>query len=309
MKKINNIKGRTIQVADKGLNCGRNIFKALSHKDGYLFSKSVLKSSNIEKTWYKIDKNWKNVYDENKELKYSYSDWVGDFTYEYKDDDGINQKITVKEKRIITYNPKLARKKLLELEKITTSVKDLIACKAKKERFGPYSEYIDLKTFDKNGELIEGKIFGLLNTKKIEEEKKLAGFNVLVTSEIGIDTEEIYNLYHQLRKIEHTFRIMKSDLSARPVYLQKQSTITGHFMIVYTAVLLIRILETHYLKGKVNSNDLFNFIRDFNIYEMPNGDFANFLSKINLIEAIAEKIPEINFKYLKKNEIIKLLNI
>lgn len=309
MKKINNIKGRTIQVADKGLNCGRNIFKALSHKDGYLFSKSVLKSSNIEKTWYKIDKNWKNVYDENKELKYSYSDWVGDFTYEYKDDDGINQKITVKEKRIITYNPKLARKKLLELEKITTSVKDLIACKAKKERFGPYSEYIDLKTFDKNGELIEGKIFGLLNTKKIEEEKKLAGFNVLVTSEIGIDTEEIYNLYHQLRKIEHTFRIMKSDLSARPVYLQKQSTITGHFMIVYTAVLLIRILETYYLKGKVNSNDLFNFIRDFNIYEMPNGDFANFLSKINLIEAIAEKIPEINFKYLKKNEIIKLLNI
>ena len=102
---------------------------------------------------------------------------------------------------------------------------------------------------------------------------------------------------------------MKSDLSARPVYLQKQSTITGHFMIIYTAVLLIRILETHYLKGKVNSNDLFNFIRDFNIYEMPNGDFANFLSKINLIEAIAEKIPEINFKYLKKNEIIKLLNI
>ena len=43
--------------------------------------------------------------------------------------------------------------------------------------------------------------------------------------------------------------------------------------------------------------------------QMPNGDFANFLSKINLIEAIAEKIPEINFKYLKKSEIIKLLNI
>ena len=43
MKKENHIKGITIQIANKGLNCGKNIAKALLNKDGYLFSKSVLK--------------------------------------------------------------------------------------------------------------------------------------------------------------------------------------------------------------------------------------------------------------------------
>lgn len=50
MKKENQIKGRTIQIVDKGLNCGKNIQKALANKDRYLFSKSILKSKDIEKS-------------------------------------------------------------------------------------------------------------------------------------------------------------------------------------------------------------------------------------------------------------------
>lgn len=50
MKKENQIKGRTIQIADKGLNFGKNIQKALANKDRYLFFKSILKSKDIEKS-------------------------------------------------------------------------------------------------------------------------------------------------------------------------------------------------------------------------------------------------------------------
>lgn len=95
----------------------------------------------------------------------------------------------------------------------------------------------------------------------------------MVTGEIKIDSIEIYKLYHRLWRIEHTFRVMKSDLQARPVFLRKEATIKGHFLLVYCSVLLIRILENKYLKGEFNSNDIFNFIRNFNIYKMPNGDY------------------------------------
>ena len=309
MKKENHIKGRTIQIADKELNCGKNIAKALLNKDGYLFSKSVLKSKNVEKKRYELDNERINVNDENGNIAFSYKDFVGEFEYEYTDDKGQNQKITVKEKRIVTFNPKLQKKKLYELNKIESNVIELIESKAKKERFGPYGEYINLKAFDKDGELIEAKIKGLLNREKIENEKKFAGFNVLVTSETKIDSIEIYKLYHHLWRIEHTFRIMKSDLLARPVFLRKEATIKGHFLIVYCAVLLIRILENKYLKGDLNSNDIFNFIRNFNIFEMPNGDYTNFLIPKYSITAILDKIPEIEYKYLKKSEIDRLLNI
>ena len=52
---------------------------------------------------------------------------------------------------------------------------------------------------------------------------------MLVTSEISMKDKDVYNAYHNLWRIEESFRIMKSQLDARPVYLQKQDTIVGHF--------------------------------------------------------------------------------
>ena len=51
LKSRNNIKGRTIQVADKGLNSAKNILEARKNGDGYIFSKSIKKLPATEKTW------------------------------------------------------------------------------------------------------------------------------------------------------------------------------------------------------------------------------------------------------------------
>ena len=45
------LSGRTIQIADKGLNCSENIFHAVKNGDGYIFSKSVKQLPEIERTW------------------------------------------------------------------------------------------------------------------------------------------------------------------------------------------------------------------------------------------------------------------
>lgn len=61
LKKRNSVSGRTIQIADKGLNCAENIFHALKNGDGYIFSKSVKMLPETEKTWVLLPNNYRDV--------------------------------------------------------------------------------------------------------------------------------------------------------------------------------------------------------------------------------------------------------
>ena len=128
--------------------------------------------------------------------------------------------------------------------------KKLRACEAKKSEYGDSSKYVTFVSTDKKGTKTTGKSKVEINEKAIENAKKLAGYNMLITSEIRMTASEIYAAYHNLWRIEESFRIMKSQLDARPVFMQKQETITGHFLICYLAVLLTRLLQIHTLKDE-----------------------------------------------------------
>ena len=64
-----------------------------------------------------------------------------------------------------------------------------------------------------------------MNEELIKKSLELAGYNMLVTSELSMSDKDIYEAYHNLWRIEESFRIMKSQLDARPVYLQKENTL------------------------------------------------------------------------------------
>lgn len=102
-----------------------------------------------------------------------------------------------------------------------------------------------------------------MNEDKIEGDMKLAGYNMIVTSEINMSDSEIYSPYHNLWRIEESFKIMKSQLDARPVFLQKENTIIGHFLICYLSVLLTRLLQIKILKNKYCTEELFDFFKHF----------------------------------------------
>lgn len=59
-----------------------------------------------------------------------------------------------------------------------------------------------------------------MNEELIKKSLELAGYNMLVTSELSMSDKDIYEAYHNLWRIEESFRIMKSQLDARSVYLQ-----------------------------------------------------------------------------------------
>ena len=287
LKQSSHISGRTIQVADKGLNCFNNIMHALKSGDGYIFSKSVKNLPETEKTWVLLENDYVDVKNKKGEVLYRIKDCVDDFSYTYTDDTGHKKTLKLTEKRIVTFNPKLAEKQTYEINRQVEKAKKLRACEAKKSEYGDSSKYVTFVFTDKKGTKTTGKSKVEINEKAIENAKKLAGYNMLITSEIRMTASEIYAAYHNLWRIEESFRIMKSQLDARPVFMQKQETITGHFLICYLAVLLTRLLQIHTLKDEYGTEEIFDFIRDFRIAKIADRKYINLTRSSSFIKELS----------------------
>lgn len=310
LKKRNSVSGRTIQIADKGLNCAENIFHALKNGDGYIFSKSVKLLPETEKTWVLLPNDYKDIKNKKGEVLYRIKECVDDFEYKFNDPEtGKEKKFKITEKRIVTYNPKLAKKQIYEINKEVEKARLLKASQAKKSEYGDSAKYVIFATADKKGNETNGKIKVTMNEKLIKKNLELAGYNLLVTSEITMSDKDVYDAYHNLWRIEESFRIMKSQLDARPVYLQKEATIVGHFLICYLAVLLTRLLQFNILKNSYCSEDLFEFIRDFRVAKISDRKYINLSRGTTFIKEFAAfcNLPLTSY-FLSDGEIKKMLS-
>ena len=301
LKKRNNITGRTIHVADKGLNCAQNIAFSKQSGDGYLFSKSVKTLPAREKEWVLLDSGYKSVKERNGKELYRYKSCVDEFPYTVTHD---GKQVTVKlnEKRLVTYNPDLAAKKRYGINKMVEKAKQLTMSQAKRDDYGETGKYVNFT--DEKGE----KVRVTINQKAIDRDLLLAGYNLIVTSEIHMKDEEIYSTYHNLWRIEESFRIMKSDLDARPVFVQKESMIKGHFLICYLTVMLERIFQFKVLENKLSASEIFGFFKDFKVTNADN-KYINVTTDSEFIARLSEKtrLPLRNY-YLSKTQIRSILN-
>ena len=309
MKSRNNVSGRIIQVADKGLNCARNIYSAvIEAKDGYIFSKSI-KGTNLTKTqkeWILLSDDklnqWVEVRNPDGSLHYKYktvktigkNNKIYDFgVYTYKckinPEDTFETEFTVKEKRIVTYNPKLASKQRREILKDVEKAKNTISYKqAIHDELGSSSKYVNFEAKDVDGRKI--KIATSINQEKIDEDLKYCGYNMLITSELKADPLEIYKIYHNLWRIEESFRVMKTYLEARPVFLSNENSIYGHFTICYFGLTLMRLLELKIFKDDIPISKLFEFIRQYNVVMVDPNTYINCSSPSETYLKIKEKL-------------------
>ena len=318
MKQRYNVSGKTIQVADKGLNCARNIYAAVKEADdGYIFSKSIHGRglSEKEKQWVILE-NDANVFtdykDKNGKLLYRLKSSVDTFSYSFKETapetgEETEFSFSVKEKRIVSFNPELAKKQKAEIQKMVDKAANYTTYKKMaREDLGDSVKYIKITSKDKNGKKIQPVTE--LDQKKIEEDMKYAGYNLMVTSELNMSPAQVYDTYHSLWKIEESFRITKSYLDARPVYVQKKETIYGHFLICYLSLFLLRVMEIKCFKNQINSYDLINFMRDFRVVDRGDGFYVN----ISRNQAVNDKLKKLtgmtnlDALYLSKTEIENL---
>lgn len=273
------------------------------------FSKSVKTLPETEKTWVLLENDYRDVKNKKGDVLYRIKECIDDFAYTYTDADGHRKTVRLPEKRIVTYNPKLAQKQTYEINRQVEKAKKLKACEAKRSEYGDSSKYVTFISADKKGQATDGKIKVELNEKAIEQARKLAGYNMIITSEIRMPASEVYAAYHNLWRIEESFRIMKTQLDARPVYLQKPETITGHFLICYLSVLLTRLLQIHVLNDEYGTEELFDFIRDFRVAKISERKYINLTRSSSFIKALAARtgLPLTSY-FLGNGDIKKVLN-
>ena len=298
MKSRYKVSGKTVQVADKGLNCARNIYAAVKEaNDGYIFSKSIhgRNLSEKEKKWLLLENEqniWKDYRDKAGNLLYRLKSCVDSFSYQFKEIDpetgrDVVKTFSVKEKRIVSYNPALAKKQKAEIQKMADKAANYAAYKAMtREDLGDSAKYVKITNKDENGKKIT-PVIGI-DKEKVNEDLKYAGYNLMVTSELDMEPLQIYQTYHSLWKIEESFRITKSYLDARPVYVHKKETIYGHFLICYFSLFLLRVLEIKVFKNQINSYDLIDFIRDFRVVNKGDGSYIN----ISRNQTVNEKVKK-----------------
>ncbi|NLA75163.1 MAG: IS1634 family transposase [Deltaproteobacteria bacterium] len=301
LKQQNNIKGRTVHVADKGLNCAQNIAFTKANGDGYLFSKTVKGLPKEEKVWVLNKEGFCEARDKRGNLLYMYKSCIDKFPYEIEHN-GKKIKVKLTEKRLLTYNPSLAAKKRYEINRMAEKAHRLTLAQAKKDDYGESAKYINFT--DADGKKAQVSI----NEKAIEKDLLFAGYNLLITSEINMTDQDIYAIYHNLWRIEESFKIMKSDLDARPVFVQKEETIKGHFLVCYLTVLLERIFQFKIMGDKYSSSEIFSFIKSFRATKAER-KYINTSTSSELIEEMTDKfnLPLTNY-FLSETQIKSILN-
>ena len=242
--------GRIITVADNGMNTQENKYLIVEKGNGYIVSKSVKKSWKSQRDWALEDKDYTYIKNNSNEVVFKYKSRINEITLTYKNEDGTKSKKIIKEKEIIYWSKKHYEKELYQNKKF---IEYLESCKENpdklKDKQRKSQEYIKVLDIDKKtGEVIKTDKLIVFLDEKLEKYKETLGYYSIVTSEINEDDKEIINRYHGLSRIEDSFRIIKSDLEGRPVYVWTEEHIKAHFLICFIALTIIRIIQYKILK-------------------------------------------------------------
>lgn len=233
--------GKVVVVADKGMTTGDNIWYTLSAGDGYVFSMSV-RGANKELKDYVLDQDgyeWLGKEYKRKSRLYPR-------TIQVTSVNSRKMKKPVDEKQVVFYSEKYDKRSKAERAATIAKAQDMISNPSKYSQATSYgaSGYIKNIEFDKEtGEILKTSRKLELDWDKLREDEALDGYYVIVTSEYKESDDRIIEMYRGLWKIEESFRVTKSDLEARPVYVSRSEHIEAHFLTCFVALVIARILE------------------------------------------------------------------
>ena len=294
--------GKVIVVADKGLNTGKNIVYQKAIGNGYVMSLSV-RGANKELKDYVLNEDG-YVYNKEKTYKKKFRRYPREIEYT-KTINGkeVKTKTTVDEKQVVFWSADYAKRAKAERQPAIDKAKDLIGNIRKYNKKNCYgaSKYVKHLVFDKNtGEIIEAKSQLSLDEDKIAEEEKLDGYYMIVSSEMEKTDDEIIDIYRGLWRIEETFKVTKSELEDRPVYMSTKEHIEAHFLTCYLALVLCRVLQ-YKLDKKYSVEKILESLGKSNCYNIEENIY-----RFNYYDEVLADIGSIiNIKYSLKNRTLQ----
>lgn len=230
--------GRVIVVADKAMNSGENIAYNILNNDGYIFSQTVRGASSEVKEFV-LDNNGYVHISEGFKIK---SRIVPTEIY-VTNMNGKRKKVLIDQKQVAFYSKKYDEKAKYDRQRAINK-----ACKLlKRGTLSPpnsaykyiKSDFVDMESC----EIFKVKDFSFIDEQRIKEEERFDGYYLIISSELEMDDYKIVEAYRGLWKIEESFKITKSILKSRPVFLSTKERIEAHFLICFVSLVILRLLE------------------------------------------------------------------
>ena len=182
----------------------------------------------------------------------------GEIIVDFQRADGTTYKkrVLVDQRQIVFYSEKYAIRSREKREAAIIKAQKIIdnpSAYSKATSYGAL-KYIENIQVDKETGEIKASPKGIpcLNIEVLMEEEKYDGYYSIVTNLFDegenkgkYGDDQIIDIYRGLWRIEDSFRVTKSDLEARPVYVSREDRIKAHFLICYIALVITRLIEKH----------------------------------------------------------------
>ncbi|OUN26471.1 IS1634 family transposase [Blautia sp. An81] len=273
-----------IYCSDAGL--GSESIREYNHmgERAYIVTQSIKKLKKEEKEWALDPQGFKRVSD----------DKPVDITKLPEDDKGLYYKdepYTTKklhQRLIITYSPKYALyQKSIRNKQVERAQKMLDSGKTKKNRKNPNdpARFIGKMAVTKDGEAADIKQY--LDEDKIAEEVQYDGLYAVCTDLLDDEVDDILKVSEGRWKIEECFRIMKTDFTARPVYLRDENRIKAHFLICFLGLTVYRYLEKK-LDLKYTCEELLDTLKAMNFAGIQEQGFIPLYRRESITDALHE---------------------
>ena len=267
----------------------------------YIVTQSLKKIKCHLKEWALLTEGWHTI-NSKKEINLENVDKSSTNEEIYYKERWIKEN-DLEQRLIVSYSPKYAayqkRVRANQIERAEYLINKPSSI-SKKRQDDP-KRFIKSATITNDGEIADKKIF-TLNQTAIEKEEAFDGFYAVCTT-LEDDINEIIKVNKRRWEIEESFRILKTDFKARPVYLKRDDRIKAHFTTCFLSLLIYRILE-HRLDEKYTSKKIIETLRDMNSLKIEGIGFKQIYSKSEITTALNEK-----FKIKTDETFISLQNM
>ena len=250
MKRDLGVRGVTA-VADKGLNCSKNMAALVAGGDHFVFSQSIrgTKSTSEVRARALDPDGYVEVGDAGGGPTFKRKSWQGVKTVHLKaadTADGKPRDVEIDVKFVAFWSRKYERRARAQREKVLEKSRELVADPGKYTRATHYgaAKFVKGVSFDrKTGEVIESGAKPELDLEAIAEAEACDGYYLIVTSHTDWDDGRIIDTYRGLWQIEESFKVTKSELETRPVFVWTPEHIEAHFLTCYVALAVLRVIQ------------------------------------------------------------------
>lgn len=194
----------------------------------------------------------------------------------------------IDQRLIVTYSPKYAAYQQTiregQVERAKALLKNGTLKKNCKNPNDP-ARFVGKNASTEDGEAAD--IHYYLDEEKISEESRYDGLYAVCTDLLDDKIVDILKVSEGRWQIEECFRIMKTDFSARPVYVQREDRIRAHFLICFLALLNYRLLEKK-LESKYTCDEILKTLKEINFVNIEEQGFVPTYCREKITDALHE---------------------